>query len=140
MVKAYSQVPAAAQITGEAERCTKWEEWLMLRMDVRSCQRNAGSCMAFAWMLHERTFDLRPLCHKSKATRLLYTLCQAVSCTPMTAEDVLHQTLEAVMDWTTCSYYVSCPGSSWRGRVVLFELPHRCSNDKWCLVRSPQVF
>ena len=42
----------------------------------------------------------------------------------MTAEDVLHQTLKAVMDWKTCSCYVSCPGSSEKGGVVLFELRH----------------
>ena len=94
--------------------------------------------MAFAWMLHERTFDLLPLCHKRKVTRLLYTFCQGVSCTPMTAENVLHQTLKAVMDWKTCSYYLSCPGSSGRegccSAYKLFELPHHCSYDKWCLV------
>ena len=29
VVKAYSQEPAAPQVTGEAESCAKWEEWLM---------------------------------------------------------------------------------------------------------------
>ena len=33
VVKAYSKEPAAAQVTGEAESCTKCEEWPMLAVE-----------------------------------------------------------------------------------------------------------